>query len=477
MEKCGKKMNFEECEMAVLRSSMDKIDKKKGEQLISNPLVKKIINIVEEFLKKNKLICYGGTAINNILPKEDQFYNDNEFPDYDFFSPTPLKHVKELCDIYYKNGFVEVEGKSGVHSGTFKVFVNYIPVADITYLNTDIYNALKKKSIRKNKIYYSSPNFLRMSMYLELSRPDGDISRWEKVLKRLSLLNKNFPLSKAICKNNSFEKLIKYGIKSNNKTHIKKDIYKLLLNFFITNKCVLFGMYASNLYYNTYKKKTKLIKRIPDFDVLYEDPDELSLILKKKLKQSGYYNIEIIKHKAIDDVIPEYIDFKLNNKTLVFIFEPMACHSYNVINVKDKKIRIASLETIFSFYLAFLFLKNSKYKINRLLCTSYYLYRIMRRRKPNLTGIFKRFNYQCIGKQLTIEKMRAEKTEKYNELKKQRGSKEFEWWFLRYIPDIKKEKRQMLSKYNSMKAKGKKQTKKKKCVKKTKSKSRRKRKK
>lgn len=101
----------------------------------------------------------------------------------------------------------------------------------------------------------------------------------------------------------------------------------------------------------------------------------------------------------------------------------------------------------------------------------------MRRRKPNLTGIFKRFNYQCIGKQLTIEKMRAEKTEKYNELKKQRGSKEFEWWFLRYIPDIKKEKRQMLSKYNSMKSKGKKQTKKKKCVKKTKSKSRRKRKK
>jgi hypothetical protein len=477
MEKCGKKMTFEECEMAVLRSSMDKIDRKKGEQLISNPLVKKIITIVEEFIKKNKLICYGGTAINNILPKKDQFYNESEFPDYDFFSPTPLKHVKDLCDIYYKNGFVEVEGKSGVHSGTFKVFVNYIPVADITYLNSDIYNVLKKKSIRKNKIYYSSPDFLRMSMYLELSRPDGDISRWEKVLKRLSLLNKNYPLSKSICKNNSFEKLISHGVKSNNKKPIKPDIYKLLLNFFISHKCVLFGMYASNLYYNVYKKKTKIIKKIPDFDILYEDPDELSLLLKKKLKQSGYYNIEIIKHKAIDDVIPEYIDFKLNNKTLVFIFKPIACHSYNVINVKDKKMRIASLETIFSFYLAFLFLKNSKYKTNRLLCTSYYLYKIMRRRKPNLTGIFKRFNYQCIGKQLTIEKMRSEKTEKYNELKNKRGTKDFEWWFLRYIPHIKKEKLKMLSQYNSMKAKGKKRTKKKKCVKKTKSKTRRNRKK
>ena len=31
------------------------------------------------------------------------------------------------------------------------------------------------------------PNYLRMAMYLELSRPDGDVSRWEKVLKRLTL--------------------------------------------------------------------------------------------------------------------------------------------------------------------------------------------------------------------------------------------------------------------------------------------------
>ena len=34
--------------------------------------IKKIITIVEDFLKKKQLICYGGTAINNILPKNDQ---------------------------------------------------------------------------------------------------------------------------------------------------------------------------------------------------------------------------------------------------------------------------------------------------------------------------------------------------------------------------------------------------------------------
>ena len=204
MIKCGKKMTFEECEMAVLRSSIDRLEKKRGEEMISNPEIIKIINIVENFIKKNKLICYGGTAINNILPKEDQFYNNSmELPDYDFFSPTPLKHAKELADIYYDKGFIEVEAKSGVHSGTFKVYVNYIPVADITYLNHTLFKAIKKKSIKRDKIFYAPPNFLRMSMYLELSRPDGNVTRWEKVLKRLNLLNKNYPLTKNICKNMS----------------------------------------------------------------------------------------------------------------------------------------------------------------------------------------------------------------------------------------------------------------------------------
>ena len=52
-----------------------------------------------------------------------------------------------------------------------------------------------------DNISYASPNFLRMSMYLELSRPKGDVGRWEKVLKRLILLNKHYPIKEYDCKN------------------------------------------------------------------------------------------------------------------------------------------------------------------------------------------------------------------------------------------------------------------------------------
>ena len=115
------------------------------------------------------------------------FIKDIQLPDYDFFSANPIDDSKELADIYHKNGYTDVEAKSGLHFGTFKVFVNFIPIADITFLHPEIYNSISKDVIKINGLHYAPPNFLRMSMYLELSRPDGDVSRWEKILQRLSL--------------------------------------------------------------------------------------------------------------------------------------------------------------------------------------------------------------------------------------------------------------------------------------------------
>ena len=90
---------FEEKELNILRNAVDKIEKKTGYTLINNPSVKTIIEIVEQFLRDRKRICYGGTAINNILPLEDQFYDKKvELPDYDFYSPDPLKDAKDLGD-------------------------------------------------------------------------------------------------------------------------------------------------------------------------------------------------------------------------------------------------------------------------------------------------------------------------------------------------------------------------------------------
>ena len=133
-------ISFEECELTILRMAVDKAEEKIGKRIVNSEDIKNIIKVVEDFIKKKNLICYGGTAINNILPSDDQFYNkDVEIPDYDFFTTNALDDAIELADIYYKKGFNDVEAKAGQHHGTYKVFVNYIPIADITFLPKPIF--------------------------------------------------------------------------------------------------------------------------------------------------------------------------------------------------------------------------------------------------------------------------------------------------------------------------------------------------
>ena len=49
----------------------EQIDKENA----NDPLIKKAINLVERFVKSNRVMCYGGTAINDLLPPEDRFYD------------------------------------------------------------------------------------------------------------------------------------------------------------------------------------------------------------------------------------------------------------------------------------------------------------------------------------------------------------------------------------------------------------------
>ncbi|RZD42126.1 MAG: hypothetical protein CXT73_03765 [Methanobacteriota archaeon] len=447
------KLTFEEKELKILRNAVDDITSKQGKKVMNSPEVIDIIEIVEEFLRSTKRICYGGTAINNLLPKNDQFYNKEiELPDYDFYSPKPLKDATDLADIYYKKGYTEVEAKSGMHAGTFKVFVNYLPVADITFLPEDLYSRIMKDSSKVNGIYYCSINYLRMSMYLELSRPDGDVSRWEKVLKRLSLFNKHYPLRGKSCNIDEIQRLFEYGIKKTIMKggnvsdedifihNIEEKIFITTKNSLINQNCVFFGAYANRLYLKNIKKiKKQSIPKIPDFDVLSEDPESTARILKEQLNSIGIKDIKIIKHDGIGEIIASHYEVKIGPESVVFIYKPLACHSYNEIYIKGKSIRIATLDTMLSFYLAFLYAGRKYYNVERITCMSEFLFRVQEKNRLQQKGLLKRFSINCYGNQHTKEDIKAEKTDNYKKLKNKRGSKEWDWYFLRYVPHEKYE--------------------------------------
>ena len=458
-----KDLSFSDCELAILRMAVDNAEEKMAKRVVNSLDIQKIIDIVEQFIKDKKLICYGGTAINNILPDEDKFYNKEvEVPDYDFFSENALNDAKELADIYFKKGFIDVEAKSGQHHGTYKVFVNYMAVADITHIPKEIFSVLKRDAISVNGILYAPPNFLRMSMYLELSRPAGDTSRWEKVLKRLTLLNKNYPITDIDCNNVDFQRKM-----SNEKDEEK--IYETVKNTLINEGVVFFGGFA-NVLYSQYMPKNlrQKLKNEADFDVLSNNPEKTADIVKERLHDIGVKNVKIIKQSPVGEIIPEHYEVKVGKDSILFIYKPIGCHSYNNYIMHGKKVKIATIDTMLSFYLAFLYANKSYYNqfIDRILCMSKFLFQVQQKNRLSQKGLLRRFSITCYGHQESVEEMKAKKAEKYRELKQNKDKKMFEEWFLNYrLDDIRNQKDEL--KDDKKKDKTKRKTKKTKKTKKS----------
>lgn len=453
---CDEKMSLNDCEIEIIRRAVDNIQENQDRETVNNPEIKKMISILEKFLKKKKLICYGGTAINNLLPKEAQFYDyDIEIPDYDFFSPTPVKHAKELANIYLSEGFDEVEAKAGVHHGTYKVFVNFIPIADITYQPSKLFKTIKKTSIVKEGIYYAPPNLLKMSMYLELSRPKGDVSRWEKVAKRSQLLNKYYPLLPGNLKCNKI-KVHKELIPNISSMEFKseeekttfersiqdqKDIFVDLIKYANKEESVFFGGFANKLYANfTKTQKQEELLEIPDFDILHLEPEKFINNLIKFLKtKNKNFTYKIIKHDKIGEIIATHYELKINNNSILFVYEPLACHSYNTIKMNFKNygkvnMNIASIDTMLSFYLAFLFSEREYYNKDRILCMCNVLFNIQKKNRFSQKKLLKRFGPDCYGTQETKTTIRQEKANMFKKLQNKRNSHLYEEWFLNYKP-------------------------------------------
>ena len=438
MSKCeNKKGTFEEKELEILRDAVDKAERIQGESVAQSPEIKKIIDVLETFLKRKRLICYGGTAINNILPEYDQFYDkDIEIPDYDFYSPNALDDAKELADIYNSMGYDDVEARAAVHVGTYKVFVNFIPIADITYAEKNLFKTIMSDSIKVNGIYYASPNFLRMAIYKELSRPMGDVSRWEKVYKRLVLLNKHYPMKSSKC--NSMDFIRDFEGSSEDSS----VIYDTVKDTMIDLGLVFIGGFASSLYGKYMPRNQQhFVNKVPDFDVLSDDPLTSATIIKERLEDKGFKKVKIYKKQGVGEIITQHYEIVVNNDTICFIYHPNGCNSYNTIKIGRNVVKVATIDTMLNFFLAFLYADRPYYDHERILCMAHYLFQVQSRNRLEQKGLLRRFSISCYGHNTeSLEETRAVKAEKFKELKNKRDSKEYEEYFLRYSPREKNNK-------------------------------------
>jgi hypothetical protein len=359
--------------------------------------------IVAEFIKQKKRVCYGGTAMNSLLPKSKKFYNPElDLPDYDFYTPDVEGDVEELVNMLNKEGFNDVYHKVGIHEGTKKILVNFVPVADISNIDSELFAVLLRRSILKDGMHYTDDIVLRMMMYLELSRPKGMVERWTKVYERLQLINELFPI-RGCTREPSGEPhaIIPLGIR------------KVILDYIIEWKRILCNGAMAHLYARGIRKGDSEYRIQEGGAVLFTSPDPKidAFALKKRMGEG----VELFRHKERGEIVPERFELRLKEKTVCVIIKEIACHSYTAFPTTDgRQIYIASLEFLITLYLSISIFTTHARDIlgDSVLCQVKQFIRLSNENHAAKKSQFPPFSLQCRGHQTGFASLLREKVKR-----------------------------------------------------------------
>jgi len=371
-----------------IESAVDDGQKRLDYATAHDPEVGRAIAVVERFLRHKQRVCYGGQAINALLPKEKQFYDEKySIPDYDFFTPTFDEDTNELVKLLKDAGCKDVYKKFSVHDGTSKVLVNFIPVADCTRIHPDLFNIIHSRAKHINGILYADPDFLRMMMYLELSRPRGQLSRWKKVFERLTLLNNAYPIGKCT---DELRTLV-----------LPQDDRKTILEFCVKRKCVLVGPECINIMERGRGSVhiDSLAKYGPVM-FLSSNPQVDAADLKDILG-----SLKVEEKLTLTHELFNFVTLHRGGKPVAILFQENACHSYLTLKIKGTGyLRIGSYDLLLHLYYSImLFGKKEKQFFGMpLICLIEKIHAIADHARAHPTEFMPAFPIHCSGHQTGI---------------------------------------------------------------------------
>jgi len=406
-----KKRFQKQLDMIIEQSDLakDKIDYTSAH----NDSVIRSIEIVENFLRKKHRLCYGGQAINAHLPAKYKFYDpDTSVPDYDFFTPQQNNDIDTIIKDLKKAGFMEISAREGMHEGTIKIYVNYVPVADITAIDPKLYKILSKREFKTDGISYLDSNTLRMLMYLELSRPRGEVTRWPKVFERLSLFNEFIPVK--LCRISNEEL----------KREINQNQLQFVINFVITNKRIFAGADLLD-FYNTSLRKKKInnkwiITRNKPIIFFSQEPDSDAAIISSEFSFLNDKKITIKSYSSKGvELIPSMKIICQGKKQLIFIIQQVACHSYfNIPITNNKNIRIASMDTLITLYFSLGFVDSKYFDMGSIECIANKLVDISSKARNNPNNFpFPFISIECDGHQTSLPSLIRERVKRITQKK------------------------------------------------------------
>jgi hypothetical protein len=374
----------------------------------------RIVEIIQQFVAKKNLIIYGGIALNHIVSDKDKFYEKTDYPDYDCLSYNAKKHAKELADILYQSGFEYTEVKDALHIGTYKIFVNFVAVADITQVTEKFFlEMLKLSKEERPKLKYLktesniAPTYLLKHFLLkELARPEGSLYRWKKVYQRMTLLYKVQPPKKE-------QKELPSSLY--NFDPETKKIIDNLYQIIKLRKYPLVGNVGLGVLLGENKDSIKCC-RIDDFfsifEIIADSPFQtLNQILKFLNIDKTKYEIVVSKRFFYQEILPRRVRVYLKIKGQKDMIKLMTItdtdnNCYSII--EKNGIVIGSPYTILQFFYAY-WLTYYVYEDARIHKKVQSFIDILENYIATKSTISERFSTNCFGHERTVFTMKRER--------------------------------------------------------------------
>ena len=286
-----------------------------------------VLDIVKKFIIDKKRKLYGGLAIHTYLQSKGDkgIYSEDEFPDYDFYSPTHIIDATNLTNEIYKLGYKHIRYIPALHPNTVRIQLLDLNVyiADITYLPKKYYDIMS--TFIHREMHFVDVNILKIPLYKTLG-VKIDYYRWKKDFARLSKLliySNDDSVSRGSTKHNSVIKPNKYKLiadinhaKNIDKKIIKENVFKIIQTI-ISDVYLNKNPYCGQMAHLLYKENEKM-NTLASFNKVFNEyyiKGKVSIIeyaiIDANILKNAHHTIKIIKDFGASNNIEIIIQYKV----------------------------------------------------------------------------------------------------------------------------------------------------------------------
>ena len=248
----------------------------------------KLKNIIKKFIIENKLLLYGGSAIDILLPTDKKIYKKNEkLFDYDVYSCNAYEYGIKLIKLLEKHKYKYVQLREAAFTqNTFKVFIENLPIFDITNLPIETFELYKNYSKKKQQMLVIGPEIIIRDMCAQLSQPHISYFRLEKTYERYTIFESVYSINKYSRNINLIEpnaeelEVLNILLKE-----CKKEGYPILGYYglqLLNDKKTFYSIDGKNSYLSFFSKDLeKIIKKVKKYNITIEKNDNFTTLQYK----------------------------------------------------------------------------------------------------------------------------------------------------------------------------------------------------